>query len=128
MKMKNEDKNEDLFYFTKIFQIILFWNFEIRWFQICFQIFHILLRSKVTALQSSQKMVKNGQNRQNGPTLEGCNFWWKKDMKNLNAYLKSASFEASEKYKLKYFNVYFSETLNFTDFKYVFRFFISFFH
>ena len=28
---------------------------------------------------------------------------------------------------LKYFNLYFSETLNFADFKYVFRFFISFF-
>ena len=28
---------------------------------------------------------------------------------------------------LKCFNLYFSETLNFTDFKYVFRFFISFF-
>ena len=28
---------------------------------------------------------------------------------------------------LKYFNLYFSEALNFADFKYVFRFFISFF-
>ena len=27
----------------------------------------------------------------------------------------------------KYFKLYFSETLNFADFKYVFRFFISFF-
>ena len=31
-------------------------------------------------------------------------------------------------YLLKYFNLYFSETLNFADFKYVFRFFISFFY
>ena len=28
---------------------------------------------------------------------------------------------------LKYFNLYFSEAFNFADFKYVFRFFISFF-
>ena len=28
----------------------------------------------------------------------------------------------------KYFKLYFSETLKFADFKYVFRFFISFFH
>ena len=34
---------------------------------------------------------------------EGCNFWSKKDVKNLNIYLKPAMFKASEKYKLKYF-------------------------
>ena len=38
------------------------------------------------------------------PTLEGCSIWSKKDMKNLNTYLKSAKFKVSEKYKLKYFS------------------------
>ena len=62
MKMKNGDeKNEEFFYFAKMFQIIFFWNFELCWFQICLQIFHILLRSKVIAPQSWLKMVKNGQ-------------------------------------------------------------------
>ena len=104
MNMKNEDeKSEDFFYLAKIFKIMFFWNFKHRWFQICIQIFHIFLRSKVTAFQSTQKWPKTGKNRQNGPTLEGCNFWWKQDMKNLNTDLKSAKFKVSEKYKFKYF-------------------------
>ena len=49
------------------------------------------------------KWSKTGKSRQNGPTLEGCNFGWKQDMKNLNTYLKSAKFKVSEKYTLKYF-------------------------
>ena len=44
-----------------------------------------------------------GKNRQNRPTLKGCNFGWKQDMKNLNTYLKSAKFKVSEKYTSKYF-------------------------
>ena len=81
----------------------IFWNVELHWFQICIQIFHIFLRSKVTDLQSTQKWPKTGKNRQNGPTLKGCNFGWKQNMKNLNTYLKSAMFKVSKKYKLKYF-------------------------
>ena len=62
MKMKNEDeKSEDIFYLAKIFQYIFFWNFELRWIQMCLQIFHILLRSKVIALQSKIKMGKTGK-------------------------------------------------------------------
>ena len=49
------------------------------------------------------KWSKMGKNRQNRPTLKGCNFGWKQDMKNLNTYLKSAKFKASEKYRLEYF-------------------------
>ena len=105
-EFENEDekwrwKNEDFFYSSKIFQIIFFWNFELRWFQIRFQNFHIFLRLK---LQSS----KVGQffpflTIFDHFTLEGCNFWSKKEMKNLNTYLKSTRFKVSEKYKMKYF-------------------------
>ena len=87
----------------KFFKLIFFWNFVLRWFQICIQIFHIFLGSKVTVLQSRQKWPKTGKNRQNGPILKGCNFWWKKDIKILKTYLKSANFKVSEKYNLKYF-------------------------
>ena len=38
-----------------------------------------------------------------GPFSEGCNFWPKKDMKNLNTYLKSAAFKVLEKYRIKVF-------------------------
>ena len=37
------------------------------------------------------------------PTLQSCSVWSKKDIKNLNTYLKSAKFKVSEKFKLKFF-------------------------
>ena len=102
MKMKNEEeKNEDFFYLAKIFQFIFFWNFELRWFQICIQIFHIFLLSKVTVLWSGPILPVFDHFK---PTLEGCSVWSKKNIKNLNTYLKSAKFKVSEKYQLKYFS------------------------
>ena len=53
------------------------------------------------------------------PTLD-CNFWSKKDMKNLNTYLKSAKFKVSRKYKLKY--------LSQIEKIFIFFFFIFHFH
>ena len=80
--------------------------------------FFISSYDQVTALQSRQKWPKTGKNRQNGPTLEGCNFSLKQDMKNLDTYLKSAKFKVSEKYNLKYFG----------QVKIIFIFFIFIFH
>ena len=51
--MKNEEeKNEEFFDSAKNIELILFRIFELRWFQIWAQIFHIIHGSKVTALQS----------------------------------------------------------------------------
>ena len=84
---------------------------------ISYVIFH---RSNATALQRRLKMVKMGKNRQNWPISEGCSIWSKKDMKNLNTYLKSAKFQVSEKYKLKYFSQ--------VEKIFIFLFFIFHFH
>ena len=58
---------------------------------------HILVDQK---LHPSSKTRKN---RQNEPNSEGCNFWWKKDMKNLNKCLNSAKFKVLDLHKLEYF-------------------------
>ena len=50
MKMKHEEEKK-FFYLAKIFQFMFFWSSKLRWFQICIQIFHIFLQSKVTNLQ-----------------------------------------------------------------------------
>ena len=119
--MKNENENEDFFYLAKIFQFLFFWNFELRWFQIWFQIFHILLRSKVTTLGSWSILPVFAHFK---PTLEGCNFWSKQDMKNLKSNLKSARFKVSEKYKLKYFGqkfFHFHFSFSFSNFLKIFK-------
>ena len=91
--MKNEEeKSEDFFYLANIFQFIFFWNFELRWFQIRIQIFISFFDQTRQPSKVGLKWSKMGKNRQNGPTSEDCNFWSKKDMKNLNTYLKSAKF------------------------------------
>ena len=51
--MKNEDeKNEVFFFWLKIFQLYFSETLNLTDLKYVFQIFHILLRSKVTALQS----------------------------------------------------------------------------
>ena len=82
-------KSEDFFGSAKNIELILFRIFELRWFQICFQIFHIFLGSKVTALQSGSTLALLGRF---SPSLQSCNFWSKKDMKNLTTDLESAKF------------------------------------
>ena len=97
---KGKEKNEDFFGWAKNIEFILFRIFELRWFQICAQIFHIFLGSKVTALQRGVKTAKKGQS---GPTLKGCSLCSKKDMKNLSTDLESAKFKYFKKYQFDIF-------------------------
>ena len=92
--MKNEEeKNEDFSTCPKYFYLYFSEALDFADFKYVFGFFHIFLRSKVTALQSGSIL----------PTLQSCSVWSKKDIKNLNTYLKSAKFKVSEKYKLKRF-------------------------
>ena len=101
MKMKNEEeKNEDFFGWAKNIELILFRIFELRWFQICAQIFHIFLVSKATALQSGSTLALFGRFN---PSLKGCNFWPKKNIRNLSTDLESAKFKYSKKYQFDIF-------------------------
>ena len=100
LKIFKTFENEDFFCLTKIFQYIFFWNFELRWFQICIQIFHKFVPSKV-GIQSGPILLVFARFCPFLAYLKVCNFWLKKNMKNLNTYLKSARFKASEKCKLK---------------------------
>ena len=85
---------------AKNIELILFRVFELRWFQIWAQIFHIFHGSKVTALQSGSTLALLGRF---SPSLQGCNFWSKKDMKNLSPDLESAKFKYSKKYQFDIF-------------------------
>ena len=102
--MKNEEeKNEEFFWCAKNIELILFRIFEHCWFQICAQIFHIYLGSKVTALSSGWKTAKTAKKGKIGPTLKGCNFWSKIDMKNLSTDSESAMFKYCKKYQFNIF-------------------------
>ena len=72
-------------------------------FKYVFRFFISCFNPKLQLCEVGLKWSKMGKNRQNRPTLKGCNFGWKQDMKNLNTCLKSAMFKVSKKYNLKYF-------------------------
>ena len=104
-KLKNEDekwrgKKWRFFRLDQKYQIDTYKIFELRWFQICAQIFHIFLGSKATPLQSGSTLALFGRF---SLSLEGCNFWSKKDMKNLSTDLESAKFKYSKKYQFDIF-------------------------
>ena len=65
-------------------------NFELCWFQICFQIFHSFIGSKVIALESWPKRPILTYFSGFCPTLRVCNSWSNEDMKNLITDLESA--------------------------------------
>ena len=100
MKVKNEEeKSENVFYLAKIFQFVFFWNFELRLFQVCIQIFYIFLRLKVPVLRSGFLPIFD--HFQRAITLD------RRKIRRYEKYeyiFKSAKLKVSEKYKLKYFS------------------------
>ena len=97
--LKNEEeKDEDFFYWTKNLKCIFFWNFQLCWFQIYIQIFHIFLRSKVTAIQ---RRLKNGEKclkLSKMDPLWGGDFWFSR--KNLHFFLFNFSSSFSNLLKI----------------------------
>ena len=69
-----------------------------------FRFFIYFFYQKLQSFKVALKWSNKARNGQNGPTSEGCNFWWKKDMKNLNTDLESAMFKHSKKYTFDIFN------------------------